>query len=66
MKTSPDYNRMIVDFQTEWQGSQLDLMAIAQTLQASYAVLKVSLDKDPTPNQVISFSKVVALHQQKK
>lgn len=66
MKTSPDYDAMIVDFQQQWEGTDLDLMRIAQTFQAAHAVLKYSLKQEPTTDQVIAFSKVVALHLEQR
>lgn len=61
MRTTPDYTRMMTEFQSEWDGNKLDLMQIAMTLDAANKVLKHMLKKKPTPNQVIAFSKVVAL-----
>lgn len=66
MKTITNYDQMIAEFQAEWEGSDLDLMQVAMLLQASRAVLQATLKKKPTPNQVIQFSKVIALHKMKK
>lgn len=52
-------NTAMVDFQQKWEGTTVDLPKLVMILDASKTALKLHFKSEPTPTQVIEFSKVV-------